>query len=59
MKFKKKQQIVELFTKSSQLHIVIATVAFGIGIDCPDVHVVHLGLRDDLESYVQETGTAR
>ena len=41
----------ELFTKPSQLHIVIATVAFGVG---PDVHhVIHLGPPDNLESYVQ------
>ena len=49
----------ELFTKPSQLHIGIATVAFGVGIDCPDVHhVIHLGPPDNLESYVQETGRA-
>ena len=31
--------------KPSALHIVIATIAFGMGIDCPDVHhVFHWGV---------------
>ena len=54
-----KSKIMERFTKPSQLRIVIATVAFGMGIDCPDVHqIIHLGPPDDLESYIQETGRA-
>lgn len=39
--------------------IVIATVAFGMGVDCPDVHqVISLGSPSNWESYVQETGCA-
>ena len=54
-----KSKIMELFTNPSQLRIVIATIAFGMGIDCPDVHQnIHLGPPDDLESYIQETGRA-
>lgn len=55
-----KEEIVQAFTKeNSTLRIVIATVAFGMGIDCPKVReVVHFGPPDDLESYVQETGRA-
>ena len=48
-----KDNIIELFTSKSQLRIVIATVAFGMGIDCPDVHhIIHFGPPDDLESYI-------
>ena len=54
-----KSKIMERFTKPSYLRIVIATVTFGMGIDCPDVHqIIHLGPPDDLESYIQETGCA-
>ena len=54
-----KDGIIDAFTRSSQLRIVIATVAFGMGIDCPDVRqIVHVGLPDDSESYIQETGRA-
>lgn len=35
----------------------MATVAFGLGLDSPNVrHVVHWGPPEDLELYVQETG---
>ena len=54
-----KSTIMEQFTKPSQLRIVIATIAFGMGVDCPSVHqIIHLGPPDDLESYIQETGHA-
>ena len=54
-----KDGIINAFTRDSQLRIVIATVAFGMSIDCPDVrHIVHIGVPDDVESYIQETGRA-
>ena len=49
--------ILQHFTTESQLRIVIATVAFGMGVDCSDVRqVVHVGPPNDIESYIQETG---
>lgn len=54
-----KSQIIESFTRSSCLRIICATVAFGMGVNCPDVReVVHLGPPNDIESYIQETGRA-
>ena len=48
-----KEAIVSAFTKDSKLKIVIATVAFRMGIDCHNVRqIIHLGAPCDIESYV-------
>ena len=53
-----KPLIIGEFTNGqSSLRVVIATIAFGMGLNCPNVRrVIHWGPANDIESYIQETG---
>ena len=65
-----KYRIVDLYTRRStekavleefvkigtHLSVVVATTAFGMGVDCPNIRqVIHWGSPCILEEYVQET----
>lgn len=54
----KKDDVLHLFSViNGKLRLVIATTAFGMGVDCPDIRrVIHWGIPSTTEEYVQETG---
>ncbi|XP_035917894.1 Werner syndrome ATP-dependent helicase-like [Anopheles stephensi] len=53
-----RKRVLENFV-NDHVRIMVATIAFGMGIDKPDVRlVIHYGASKDLESYYQEAGRA-
>ena len=53
-----RKEVHEAFIRD-ELHVVVATVAFGMGIDKPDIrYVVHYDIPKNIEGYYQETGRA-
>ena len=55
-----KSEIIRSFTSTTApLRVVCGTVAFGMGVNCPNVRqVIHMGVPEDTECYIQETGRA-
>ncbi|SBS89500.1 ADP-dependent DNA helicase RecQ, putative (WRN) [Plasmodium malariae] len=53
-----KKDAHEKFLKD-EIQIIVATVAFGMGIDKPDIRrIIHYGFSRSLEAYVQQVGRA-
>ena len=58
MSNKDREHVHEMFLKD-KLGCIVATVAFGMGVDKPDVrNVIHYGAPKNPESYYQEIGRA-
>lgn len=55
-----KEHIMATFSDcKSQLRILVATIAFGMGMDIPDIRqIVHYGIPPSAEHYVQQSGQA-
>lgn len=53
-----KDHIIEQFSKmSGHLRVLIATIAYGMGVNCKGVRrVIHFGPSKSVESYIQESG---
>ena len=55
----KKHILCNMSQPNGHIRIVACTVAFGMGVDCKEVHrVIHFGPSKNLECYVQECGRA-
>ena len=51
-----KDYIIMKIKKESPLRVVIATIALGVGIDCPNIRqIIHWGVPPDMETFTLYT----
>ena len=51
--------LAEFYKQDTKLRLVIATSAFGLGVDCPDIgRVINWGAPSTIEELVQQSGRA-
>jgi ATP-dependent DNA helicase RecQ len=56
---KAEREFIQEGFKQNRIKVVIATNAFGMGIDVPDIRaVIHFGIPGSIEDYCQESGRA-
>ena len=53
-----KENILKSFSSSNgTIRVLVATIAFGMGVDCKGVHrTIHFGPSKNIESFIQESG---
>ena len=55
-----KKVVLEAFqADNSPVRVLVATIAFGMGVDCKGVYrIINFGPSKNIEAYIQETGRA-
>ena len=54
-----KESIIKFFSDpNGKLRVIVATIAFGMGLDCPNIEIIHWGPSSTVEDYVQKIGRA-